>query len=224
MILAAVAPDDSYYLNIIMQAATYAIGVAGLVVVLGYCGQISLAQAGFLGMGAYVLALLTVRLGVPFAAATVAAALVCGASGLLLGFASLRLGGHYLAMVTISFQVILTLVLTNWIELTGGPDGISGIPRPALLTGPHAYLGLCLVILVCAVVLHMAAEAQPARPSHAGGARQRDRGRHLRHRCVPRQGRRIRHQRDAGRPGRRRCSPAPSPISARISSPSTKAW
>jgi branched-chain amino acid transport system permease protein len=151
VILAAVAPDDSYYLNIIMQAATYAIGVAGLVVVLGYCGQISLTQAGFLGMGAYVLALLTVRLDVPFAAATVAAVLVCGAFGLLVGFASLRLGGHYLAMVTISFQVILTLVLTNWIELTGGPDGISGIPRPAFLTGPHAYLGLCLVILVCAV-------------------------------------------------------------------------
>src|ERR1700759_5315878 len=113
VILAAVAPDDSYYLNIIMQAVTYAIGVAGLVVVLGYCGQISLAQAAFLGIGAYVLALLTTQLGVPFLAAAIAAMMVCGAFGLLLGFASLRLGGHYLAMVTISFQVILTLVLTN---------------------------------------------------------------------------------------------------------------
>jgi len=148
VILAAIAPGQGYYLNIVMQAVTYAIGVAGIVVVLGYCGQISLAQAGFLGIGAYVLALLTTRLGVPFLAATLAAMVVCGAFGLLLGFASLRLGGHYLAMVTISFQVILTLVLTNWIGLTGGPDGVSSIPRPAGLTSTQSYLGLCLVLLV----------------------------------------------------------------------------
>jgi branched-chain amino acid transport system permease protein len=152
IVLAALAPDQGYALNIVMQAVTYAIGVAGLVVVLGYCGQISLTQAGFLGIGAYVLALLTTQQGVPFLLAVLAAMVVCGASGLLLGFASLRLGGHYLAMVTISFQVILTLVLANWIGLTGGPDGVSGIPRPAALSGPHGYLGLCLVLLVAAVL------------------------------------------------------------------------
>lgn len=151
-LVAAIAPGQGYALNILMQAATYAIGVAGLVVVLGYCGQISLAQAGFLGIGAYVQALLTVHAGVPFLVATVAAVIVCGIFGLLLGFASLRLGGHYLAMVTISFQVILTLVMTNWIGLTGGPDGVSGIPRPAGLESGHAYLGLCLVLLVSAVL------------------------------------------------------------------------
>ncbi|MDE2516251.1 MAG: branched-chain amino acid ABC transporter ATP-binding protein/permease [Rhodospirillales bacterium] len=150
-ILAAIAPDQNYYLNVVMQAVTYAIGVAGLVVVLGYCGQISLTQAGFFGMGAYVLAILTVHQGVPFFLAALAAMAICGLFGLLLGFASLRLGGHYLAMVTISFQVILTLVLTNWIGLTGGPDGVSGIPRPALLAGTHLYLGFCLVMLVLTV-------------------------------------------------------------------------
>jgi branched-chain amino acid transport system permease protein len=152
IVLAAIAPGQGYYLNIIMQAVTYAIGVAGLVVVLGYCGQISLTQAGFLGMGAYVLALLTVHAGVPFLIATIAAMMFCGVAGLLLGFASLRLGGHYLAMVTISFQVILTLVMTNWIGLTGGPDGVSGIPRPAGLASAHGYLGLCLVLLVCVML------------------------------------------------------------------------
>ena len=64
---------------------------------------------------------------------------VAGLFGLVLGFASLRLGGHYLAMVTISFQQILTLVLTNWIGLTHGPDGISGIARPAGLTSGTGY-------------------------------------------------------------------------------------
>ncbi|MBV9655684.1 MAG: branched-chain amino acid ABC transporter ATP-binding protein/permease [Acetobacteraceae bacterium] len=149
---AAVAPAEGYYLNILMQASTYAIAVAGLVVVLGYCGQISLTQAGFLGLGAYCVALGTVDWGLPFFVALPLGMIVTGVFGLVLGLASLRLGGHYLAMVTISFQQILTLVLTNWISLTHGPDGISGIRRPVLpgldLTGGRAYLGLCLAALV----------------------------------------------------------------------------
>lgn len=149
---ASFAPSDGYYLNILMQAATYAIAVAGLVAVLGYCGQISLTQAGFLGIGGYAVALGTVDYGLPFFVALVLGMVVAGVFGLLLGLASLRLGGHYLAMVTISFQQILTLVLTNWIGFTHGPDGVSGVPRPTLfglkLTGGHAYLGVCLVALV----------------------------------------------------------------------------
>ena len=147
------APRDGYILNIIMQAATYAVGVAGLVVVLGYCGQISLAQAGFFGLGAYGVALGTVDHGLPFFVALLAGMGIATLFGLALGLASLRLGGHYLAMVTISFQQILTLVLNNWIGLTHGPDGVSHIPRPdvpglGLNRGDH-YLALCLVVLVC---------------------------------------------------------------------------
>ena len=71
-------------------------------------------------------------------------------------------------MVTISFQVILTLVMTNWIGLTGGPDGVSGIPRPSGLTGGHGYLGLCLVLLVASWLFHLAAprsgSGAPCRP------------------------------------------------------------
>ena len=143
---------QGYILNILMQASTYAIAVLGLVVVLGYCGQISLAQAGFLGhrrlwrrrSGRSIA-------GSPFFVALAAGVVVAGALGLLLGFASLRLGGHYLAMVTISFQQILTVVLTNWIGFTHGPDGVRNI-RAALfgLNSSRAthYLGLCLFVLV----------------------------------------------------------------------------
>jgi branched-chain amino acid transport system permease protein len=59
----------------------------------------------------------------------------------------LRLGGHYLAMVTISFQTILTLVLTNWVAFTRGPDGVPNIRRPALLTESGPYLALCVAAL-----------------------------------------------------------------------------
>jgi branched-chain amino acid transport system permease protein len=146
---AQLAPNSGYTLNLLMQAVTYAIAVAGLVVVLGYCGQISLAQAAFFGLGAYGAAIGTVTLHLPFFVALAGGVAVSGVFGLILGFASLRLGGHYLAMVTISFQEILTLVLTNWIGLTQGPDGISNIARPAGLTSGDNYLSLCLVALIC---------------------------------------------------------------------------
>ena len=150
---ASLAPTAGYTLNIVMQAATYAIGVAGLVVVLGYCGQISLAQAAFFGLGAYGVALGTVDFHLPFFVALLAGTAIATVFGILLGFASLRLGGHYLAMVTISFQQILTLVLTNWIGLTHGPDGVSHVPRPVVpgleLERGDRYLALCLVALVC---------------------------------------------------------------------------
>jgi branched-chain amino acid transport system permease protein len=150
--LALFAPAQGYYLNIMMQAATYAIAVAGVVIVLGYCGQIALCQAAFLGLGAYCVAIGTVDYGLPFFAALALGIVLSGVWGIFLGFTTLRLGGHYLAMVTIGFQMIVTLVLTNWASLTRGPDGVSGIPRPALgwldLTSGSRYLGLCLIVLV----------------------------------------------------------------------------
>ncbi len=151
--LSTLVPEQGYTLNIVMQAATYSVAVAGLVVVLGYCGQISLAQAAFFGLGGYGVALGTVDYGLPFFAALAAGVALATVFGVALGLASLRLGGHYLAMVTISFQQILTLVLNNWIGLTHGPDGVKGIARPSvpglhLDRGDH-YLALCLVALVC---------------------------------------------------------------------------
>ncbi len=151
IVIALVAPSHGYYLNIMMQAATYAIAVVGMVVVLGYCGQISLSQAGFLGIGAYCVAIGTVDYGMPFFLALAVGVAVSGICGLILGLTTLRLGGHYIGMVTISFQIILTMVLTNWLGFTHGPDGISGIPRPTLfgvdLSGGNVYLGLCLLFL-----------------------------------------------------------------------------
>lgn len=150
--LAFVVPAEGYYLNILMQAVTYAIAVSGLVVVLGYCGQISLAQAAFFGLGAYGVAIGTVDFGLGFFPALLCGVALAGVLGLILGVGSLRLGGHYLAMVTISFQQILTLVLTNWLGFTHGPDGIRNIPRPSAFgisfAGGHQFLALCMVTLV----------------------------------------------------------------------------
>jgi len=142
---------STYVVQMFMQAVTYAIAVLGMVVVLGYTGQINLAQAAFFGLGAYGVALGTVSGGISF---WISLALGVGAAtvaGLALGLTTLRLGGHYLAMITISFQQIFDLILVNWVEVTHGPDGIAGIGRPSLfgweLADDKAYLLLCTIVL-----------------------------------------------------------------------------
>ncbi|AYO81946.1 ABC transporter permease subunit [Methylobacterium brachiatum] len=145
--LAATTPFSGYVLNILMQAATYAIAVIGLTVVLGLCGQINLAQAAFFGIGAYAVGLGTVDHGLNFWLCLPIGLALAVVLGAVLGASTLRLGGHYLAMVTISFQQILTLVLTNWIPVTHGPDGVPNIRRPALFADGQSYLALCVLVL-----------------------------------------------------------------------------
>jgi len=140
-----------FVLSMFMQATTYAIAVLGMVVVLGYTGQINLAQAAFFGFGAYGVALGTVSYGLSFWVSLAIGIGIAGLAGAILGLTTLRLGGHYLAMITISFQQIFDLVAVNWIEVTHGPDGIAGIARPSLfgyvLNDDRAYLVLCSVVL-----------------------------------------------------------------------------
>jgi len=141
---AAFAPFDDYIMHILVETATYAIAVFGLTVVLGLCGQINLAQAAFFGFGAYAVGLGTSDLHVNFWLALAAGAVLALVMGALLGMSTLRLGGHYLAMVTISFQQIVTLVMINWIPVTHGPDGVGNIGRPSPFTSPQGYLALCV--------------------------------------------------------------------------------
>jgi branched-chain amino acid transport system permease protein len=142
---------SDYVLNIFMNSVTYAMAVLGMVVVLGYTGQINLAQAAFFGFGAYSVALGTVTYGLPFWVALAIGVVLSGLAGVVLGLTTLRLGGHYLAMITISFQQIFDLVAVNWIELTHGPDGIAGIPRPSLfgheLSDQRAFLLFSTLVL-----------------------------------------------------------------------------
>ncbi|GJE14054.1 MULTISPECIES: branched-chain amino acid ABC transporter ATP-binding protein/permease [Methylobacterium] len=155
--VAATTPLSGYALNILMQAATYAIAVIGLTVVLGLCGQINLAQAAFFGIGAYAVGLGTVDGGLNFWICLIVGLGLAVVLGAALGASTLRLGGHYLAMVTISFQQILTLVLTNWIPVTHGPDGVPNIRRPALFADGQSYLALCVLVLAIVgwLVWHM---------------------------------------------------------------------
>ncbi len=144
---AATVKTDGYVANILMQAVTYAIAVFGLSVVLGLCGQINLAQAAFFALGAYAVGLGTTDYNIPFFVCLGGGMAIALVAGGLLGLSTLRLGGHYLAMVTISFQQILTVTLINAIAITHGPDGVSGIKRPDLFASSQAYLALVTAVL-----------------------------------------------------------------------------
>ena len=156
-LLPFLVPLSPYVLNILMQAATYSIAVLGMTVVLGYTGQINLAQASFFGLGAYAVGLGTVVLGLNFWLTLLLGIGLATVAGFVLGLTTLRLGGHYLAMITISFQQIFDLVLVNWADVTRGPDGIAGIARPSLfgytLSDDRAYLLLCAAVLYAAIYL-----------------------------------------------------------------------
>jgi branched-chain amino acid transport system permease protein len=121
---------SNYWLNLINLAISFAIACLGLNIVLGYAGQLSLAQAAFWGVGAYTSAILTTQLGLPVWAGMFAAFFVAAFFGVLLGIPTLKLSGHYLAMATIGFGIILQLILVNAVWLTNGSDGIPKIPAP----------------------------------------------------------------------------------------------
>jgi branched-chain amino acid transport system permease protein len=147
VMLASTMEIDGYIHNILMQATTFAIAVFGLSVVLGLCGQINLAQAAFFGLGAYAVGLGTSDYHLSYWFCLAGGCVIALLAGAFLGMSTLRLGGHYLAMVTISFQQIVTLVMINSIWLTHGPDGVSRIGRPELFQSSQSYLAFCVAML-----------------------------------------------------------------------------
>ena len=149
-----------YSLHLLDMAAVYVIAVLGLYLVVGLCGQFSLAQGAFFGLGAYGLALLENRLHFPAPAAALGGALLAAAFGLVVGLPTLRLRGHYLAMATIGFGEIVYLTLKNWIALTNGPDGLnvkrafawSGVAAGGALAYDRAFYFLAVGLAVAAAL------------------------------------------------------------------------
>ena len=139
-----------YGIYIFSLWAVMSIAAVGLNLTLGYAGQVSLAQASFVGIGAYTAALLTTH-GWPLGAAFVLATALCFVIGWLLGYPALRVAHHYLAFVTLSFATLVFLVFRNEEWLTKGVYGISGIPRPTVFgwstKAPLDFYFFCLGVL-----------------------------------------------------------------------------
>jgi len=122
---------NRYYLTLANQVGIAVIGAIGLNILVGYTGQISLGQGGFMAVGAYTAGILTAKIGVPWWASTIIACFVTSLSGAIFGIPSLRLKGLYLAIATLAAQVIILWVVTHWNTLTGGVDALV-VPNPML--------------------------------------------------------------------------------------------
>ncbi len=122
----------NYGLYVMALWLIMSVAALGLNLTIGYAGQISLAQAAFLGIGAYATSLLTVSLGWPWWGALLVSGALCFLVGILLGFPALRVQHHYLAFVTLAFATLVHLVARNEQWLTGGVYGFPNIPRPSV--------------------------------------------------------------------------------------------
>ncbi len=147
--VAAFAKRSEVYL--LTLTMVYLMATFGLNLTVGYAGQMSLGQAAFFGIGAYVAAI-ALKAGIPFLAVLPIAGVACFVVGLALGFPALRVQHHYLAFATLGFNVLVFLVMRNEEKLTGGTFGISSIPRPTILgvsfEGYLAYFYFTLAGLV----------------------------------------------------------------------------
>lgn len=145
LVLAAwpwIAPNDylvslggSFFINLLL--------ISGLNLLVGYAGQISLAQGGFFGLGAYTSGILSAQYGASPWLGLLAAVLCSALAALLVGLPTLRLRGHYLAMATVGLNAILSVLFVGLVGLTGGPNGLAGVPSfssaPGIWATPRPF-------------------------------------------------------------------------------------
>ncbi len=132
-IIAAAVPfmvTNNYLFHLLIMAVIWSILATSLNLVLGYTGLLSLAHGAFFGLGAYCSALLVTKAEWNFWATIPPAMAVTAVFGAVLGLLTLRLSGHYFAVSTLSFGIVISLILEKWDDLTEGPRGISSIPAP----------------------------------------------------------------------------------------------
>ncbi len=127
---------DRYWMDIAIMMLTYIMLGWGLNIVIGLAGLLDLGYVAFYAVGAYSYALFAIHFDWSFWICLPLAGIFAGLFGILLGFPVLRLRGDYLAIVTLAFGEMIRILLLNWYELTRGPDGLTGIPRPSFFGLP----------------------------------------------------------------------------------------
>ncbi len=122
-----------YLVHILIMINIYIILVLSANLLVGFANLLTLGQAAFYGIGAYITALALMHLGLTLVPALLLAVLVTAIIGFLLGYVSIKFEGDYFVLATLGFQIIIYSVLYNWISVTKGPYGIPGIPSPEFL-------------------------------------------------------------------------------------------
>lgn len=130
---------DMYLTSILVRVGINMLAAAGLALVLGFTGQFSLGQAGFMALGAYSAGYLALHYGVPPMVATLVGGLFAALGGLAVGLPSLRLSGDYLAVVTLGFNGIIIVIIQN-MESVGAALGMIGLPQATTFGWSYTWL------------------------------------------------------------------------------------
>ena len=171
LVLAIVMPlfVGSYFTGILLLIAIWSITSISLNLIYGYTGQLSVALSAFMGIGAYAFGLIALKLQLGFWPSFLGAVLASAVSGVLIGFPALKLKGSYFVLVTLAFAAIVGVIVLSWLSLTGGANGLAGMPRPNPIPLPRgaaltfdSLLGmyyfvlffLLLVGIVCYRIVH----------------------------------------------------------------------
>lgn len=158
---------SSYYLSVLILIGIYSIIALGLSLLIGYAGQISLGHAAFFGIGAYTSGILTATYGFSPWIAMIVGMVLTAMIAYLVGIPTLKLKGHFLALATLGFNVIVYIVITGMYEHTGGASGLTGIPKLSIL-GFTLRSELSYYILVWIIVLLVTLFSLNIVQSHAG--------------------------------------------------------
>jgi branched-chain amino acid transport system permease protein len=154
-ILATLGMKGEYWIWVTTEMIIMALFAVSLNLILGFGGMVSFGHSAFYGMGAYTMALLIKKAGVPFFLALAAAPVMAGAVAAIIGWFCVRRIGLYFSILTLAFSQLLYMIAFQWYTFTGGDDGIHGITRPEFF-GPVTYYLFCLAILVfCLLIMRM---------------------------------------------------------------------
>ena len=153
-----------FYLHILIMCFIWGMAATSMNLIMGYTGQVNLAHGAFFGIGAYAAGLLILKLGLNFWPALILACIITVVLGFFIGVLALRTKGSYFAIGTMCFNVIVTVIIDSWEELTEGARGLMGIPRPAPIPLPwggqiaftsipsYYYLVLIFLLLTLLVI------------------------------------------------------------------------
>ena len=153
----------NYFIHLAILAMIFMIVAQGTNVIQGYTGYVSIAQGAFMGIGAYASALLSMRAGFPVWLSMLVAPAITAVAAAIAGYPSLRVKGHYFAIVTLAMNMVVFTVLVNWISLTKGEPGLPSIPAPEAINlgfieiafekrRAYYYLALAALVLVMWIV------------------------------------------------------------------------
>jgi branched-chain amino acid transport system permease protein len=154
-VLRALGRPGEYWIWVTTEMIIMALFALSLNLILGFGGMVSFGHAAFFGVGAYTLALLMKKAGIPLLPALAAAPLAAAVAAGIIGWFCVRLIGLYFAILTLAFGQLLFMIVFQWYTFTGGDDGIHGIARPDFLGPTNFYLFCLLIFLASFFVMRM---------------------------------------------------------------------